>query len=324
MQTHRVATAIAFAVGVLTTPVAIAQSNATAQIKKAPFPEVVDTTHATKGAAALFHSFFTAKSRHEVDATMDHFSKTTLTYIDATVGWPFYSHEAFKSMFAEHMPKWPPSGLSYPTRILGDEHSAIVAFTDTPELFGSEIRILAAVDIKDGKIVRWIDYWDGRSFGSEQAAQMRTPADKFPTDFKETSVQGNASAKIRDVASKLNTAMASQDAKGAAALFSNDAVYEDLALRTQILGKLAIQRYLERGLAKLPTGGGSSLLHVVGSDMGGGYEWRAGPAYQTTVRRGITAIALDKDSKITRLTSVWDGAMVPDADIKGLMTLSLE
>ena len=66
------------------------------------------------------------------------------------------------------------------------------------------------------------------------------------------------------------------------------------------------------------------MLHVVGGDMGGGYEWQAAPDYRTTVRRGITAIALDQDSKITRLTTVWDGGMIPEADIKALMTLSLE
>jgi hypothetical protein len=29
---------------------------------------------------------------------------------------------------------------------------------DTPELFGGELRILAAVDFADGKIIRWVDY----------------------------------------------------------------------------------------------------------------------------------------------------------------------
>lgn len=309
---------MALAIGSLTATITNAQKN------KPLFPEIVDTAHTTEKAAAFFHSFFTAKSRHDVGATMDHFSRTTLTYIDATLGWPFYSHEALEGVFAEYMPKWPPSGLSYPTRILGDERSALVAFTDTPELFGSEIRILAAIDMKDGKVVRWVDYWDGRHFGAALAAKMRTPADQFPSDFKEASAPDNASAKIRDVASKLHAAMAGQDAKRAAELFSNDAVYEDLTLRTQVLGKLAIERYLARGLATLPAGAGSSILHVVGGDMGGGYEWQAAPAYRTTVRRGITAIALDQDGNITRLTTVWDGAMIPDADIKTLMTLSLE
>jgi len=63
---------------------------------------------------------------------------------------------------------------------------------------------------------------------------------------------------------------------------------------------------------------------VVGSDMGGGYEWQAAPAYRTSIRRGISAITLDQDGKITRLTTVWDGAMIPDADLKALILLSLD
>jgi len=288
------------------------------------FPEIIDATHATPKAAEFFHSFFTAKSRHDVDATMNHFSKTTLTYIDATLGWPFYTYDALKDVFVQYMPKWPPSGLSYPTLVLGDEHSALVAFTDTPELFGGEIRFLAAIDIKDGKIIRWIDYWDGRHFGAELAAKMRTPADKFPTDFKESTGPDNAAPTIRAAAGKLQAALADNDAKGAAALFSSDAVYEDMTPHAQVLGRLAIERYLGRALAKLPAGAGSSLLHVVGGDMGGGYEWQATPAYRACVRRGISAITLDREAKITRLTTVWDGAVIPDGDIKTLSLLSLD
>ena len=235
---------------------------------------------------------------------MNHFSKTTLTYIDTTLGWPFYTCDALKDVFAQYMPKWPPSGLSYPTLILGDEHSALVAFTDTPELFGGEIRTLAAIDIKDGKVVRWIDYWDGRHFGADLAPKMRTVADQFPTDFKESTVPDNAAPTIRAAAGQLEAALAGNDAKGATALFSSDAVYEDMTLRAQVLGRLAIERYLGRALAKLPAGAGSSLLNVVGGDKGGGYEWQAAPAYRPSVRRGISAITLDQDGKITRLRTV--------------------
>jgi len=301
-----------------------AVSDCGAQQKKSLFPEIVDVTHATPKAAEFFHSFFTAKSQHNVDATMNDFSNGTLTYIDATLGWAFYTHDALKDVFVQYMPKWPPSGLSYPTLILGDKHSALVAFTDTPELFGGEIRALAAIDMKDGKVIRWIDYWDSRHFGAELAAKLRTPADKFPTDFKESTAPDNAAPAIRAVAGKLQAAFAANDAKGAAALFSSDAVYEDMTLHTQVLGRLAIERYLGRALARLPAGVGSSLLHVVGSDMGGGYEWQAAPAYRASVRRGISAITLDRELKITRLTTVWDGGIIPDADMKALIVLSLE
>ena len=318
MRIRAITQALAITIVSLTVNAAGAQQN------RSLFPEIVDASHATAKASAFFHSVFTAKSRHDVDATMDHFSRTTLTYMDATLGWAFYTHEGLRGVFAQYMPQWPPSGVSYPTRILGDEHSALVAFTNTPELFGGELRVLAAIDIKDGKIVRWIDYWDSRHFGAKLAATLRAPADKFPTDFKESSAADNASARIRDVASRLQGALASNDSKTAASLFSTDAVYEDMTLRTQVLGRLAIERYLSRALATLPAGGGSSLLHVVGGDMGGGYEWQAAPAYRTTVRRGITAIVLDQDGKISHLTTVWDGAMISDTDLRALMTLSLD
>ena len=286
-------------------------------------PEIVDATHATPKAAEFFHSFFAAKNRHDVDVTMNHFSKTTLTYMGATLGWPFYTYDALKDVFVEYVPKWPPSGLSYPTLILGDEHSALVAFTDTPALFGGEIRILAAIAMKDGKVIRWID-WDGRHFGAELAARLRTPADSFPTDFKESTAPDNASQIVRAVAGKLQAGFAGNDPKRAAALFSSDAVYEDMTLRAQVLGRLAIERYLGRVLAKVPAGAGSSLLPVVGGDTGGGYEWHAAPDFRASVRRGISAITLNQDSKITRLTTVWDGAVIPDADIKALILLSLD
>src|ERR1700684_827955 len=201
------------------------------------YPEVVVTSHATPEVAAFFKSYFTAKSQHKPAPTTDHFSEAHLTYIDAALGWPFYSKKGMTDLFEQYMPKWPPTGLSYPTRISGDTHSAVVAFTDTPELFGGEIRILAAIDFKDGKIVRWIDYWDGRSFGAETAAKMRTPADKFPTNFDYDVASEGASAKIKDVSQKLAAAFASGDAQAAGAVFTNAAVYMDRGLRARVLGK---------------------------------------------------------------------------------------
>jgi hypothetical protein len=285
------------------------------------YPEVVNTSHASPQAAAFFKSYFTAKSEHKPAATTDHFSEAHLTYIDATLGWPFYNKKGMTDIFEMYMPKWPPSGLSYPTRVSGDTHSALVAFTDTPELFGGEIRILAAVDFKDGKVVRWIDYWDARSFGAETAAKMRTPADKFPTNFDYEVTSDGASAKIKDVAQKLSTAFAGADAKAAAALFSYDAVYTDRALRTRVLGRLAIAKYLGRLLAKVPYGSGAKLVHVVGSDQGGGYEWTnaEGP-----VKRGIVSIDLNSAGQIERLDATWDNGMMSDADLQPLVLLSVE
>jgi hypothetical protein len=295
---------------------------ATAGLRAEPlYPEIVSTSHATPQVAEFFKSYFTAKSEHKPVPTTDHFSEAHLTYIDAALGWPFYSKKGMTDIFEQFMPKWPPSGLSYPTRISGDLHSAVVAFTDTPELFGGEIRILAAVDFKDGKVVRWIDYWDGRSFGAEAAAKMRTPPDKFPTNFDYDVASDGASAKIKDVAQKLATAFAAGDVAAADALFSSDAVYLDRALRVRILGKEAIGKYLGRVLATVPYGKGAKLMHVVGSDQGGGFEWTNATG---AVKRGIVAIELNSAGQIERLDTTWDNGVMSDADLQALVLQSIE
>jgi hypothetical protein len=214
------------------------------------------------------------------------------------------------------MPRMKPEALSYPLRILGDRHSALVYFEDTPELFGKELRILGAVSFDDkGRIIRWMDYWDGRSSDRKTAIG---PA--YPTDFHDNI--GNATGRIADTARKLQAAFSAGDAKAATALFSNDAVYEDMALHSQILGKLAIERYLSRALAKVPYGGSASVAHVVGGDLGGGYEWHAAQGFPQ--RRGNTAIELDKQGRITRLTAVYDSGLFTDDAYRQLVQLSAE
>jgi hypothetical protein len=177
-------------------------------------------------------------------------------------------------------------------------------FTDTPELFGGELRIIGAVDFRNGKIVRWVDYWDSTSFDTKLFGQMRTPEEKFPTEFGEKAVPASAAPPVRKTALALQQAFASGDAEAAAALFTYDAVYEDAALRTQILGRAAIERYLKRILPAAPYGRGSRVRHVVGSTSGGGFEWYASP--ESKVRAGITALELDPSGKILRLTTVYD------------------
>jgi thioredoxin reductase len=48
---------------------------------------------------------------------------------------------------------------------------------DTPELFGGEIRALGVIDLEDGKITRWVDYWDAHAFGESAAGFIRTGQD---------------------------------------------------------------------------------------------------------------------------------------------------
>ena len=281
---------------------------------------MADTRHASPEVAEFLASFFSAKNSHDVGATMRHFSPQMVTYTDSTLGWPFDGFEILESVFAQYMPQWPATALSYPTRILGDANSALVAFTDTPELFGGELRIFGAVDMEDGKIVRWVDYWDSTRFDDNLYAQMRTPAESFPSDFKESRIGVKADPAMAATATQLQSAWAAGDALAAAELLSYDAVYEDMALRTQVLGRAEIESYLGRVLRVAPYGNGSRLRHVVGGSSGGGFEWFASPG--SSVAGGITALEIGGNGRIDRITSVYDSRQLSEADRRSLVLSS--
>ena len=106
------------------------------------------TAHAdaapTSPLADVLESFFETKTACDVEGTMSYFSPNLASYIDATLGWDFDSYDALKGVFNQYMPNWAPPARSYATRILANDTSALVHMTDTPELFGGELRILAA------------------------------------------------------------------------------------------------------------------------------------------------------------------------------------
>src|SRR5687768_6593591 len=109
---------------VLLAAITVAVTPLFARMEEPSYPQVVDDSHATPEASQFFGSFFAAKSKHDVAATMKHFSPELATYTDATLGWPLEGFDAVEAIFNQYMPKWPASGLSYPTRILGDTQRA--------------------------------------------------------------------------------------------------------------------------------------------------------------------------------------------------------
>jgi ketosteroid isomerase-like protein len=286
--------------------------------KKLPYPDVTDASHATDRVEDIFEGFFSAKSLHDGNTMMTFWAQDPILYIDATSGgiWPTYA--ALKAVWTgPFFANAPPSGLSYPLRIIGDSHSALVEFVDTPTLLGAELRILGSVTFDHhGKIVRWIDYWDARS-----ALRKTTIGPSYPTDFHDT--VENTSPEIKNVVQALQTAFAAGDAATATALFTPDAVFEDMGLHTRVEGQLQIQRYLTRGLSLLPYGVGASVAHVVGGRQGGGYEWHAALS-GSPLKRGNTAIELDDNGKITRFTTIWDTSQVADPTYHTLVLLAAE
>jgi len=278
-----------------------------------PYPDIADTSHATAAAAAFFRSFFTAKTSKDIESTHAHFHPAKTAYFDATLGWALPTNGDVRTMWEQYMPQWPTGAKSYPTQILGDMTSAVVFTTDTPELFGGEIRTISIADLQDGKIVRMVDYWDGRGFGAQLAASLRVPADAYPHDLGSSTVTSRPGP-VATAAQELSAAFAAGDAGRAGELFSYDAVFEDMALRAQLRGQAAIVRYLRRALPGLPYAR-ASVRHVAGAGRGGGYEWRADGQ---PVPAGAAALELSGDGKITKFTVVWDGSLLDDQAITAL------
>ncbi|MEZ4552453.1 MAG: hypothetical protein R3B59_00935 [Dehalococcoidia bacterium] len=248
-----------------------------------------------------FERFYRVKSSADVEGTMGFFSSGLVTYTDATLGWGLDGFEALRGLFAQYMPTWPSTARSYHTGVLAGESSALVRMVDTPELFGGELRILGAVDFVDGKIVRWVDYWDSSFFDAAAYEAMRTPAESFPRDLKESRVPSQAAPELTEAASELQRAFAAADVAAVAARLHADVLFEDMALRAQLVGRAEATRYLERVLGEAPYGRGSRLRHVVGGAAGGGFEWTAADGLV-----GITALELDGAGLVTRVTSVYD------------------
>ncbi|MEU3982312.1 hypothetical protein AB0F77_19780 [Streptomyces sp. NPDC026672] len=283
---------------------------------------VIDTSHATDEVARIFSAYFRTKSAKDYEGISTFFSKRNANYLDAILGWPFYGWQAIHDLFARYMPRWPKDGTSSPVRILGDATSAVVFFTNTADLFGpSEMRAAGVVDFQRGKIARWVDYWDGRHFGTANLDASRLPADEFPQDWMESTVGEGAAPVIRQVSARLAAALQAGDGEGAAALFASDAVFEDMTAHLQILGPRSIGAFLTAAADVLPYAGrGTRVRHVVGGALGGGYEWAAaGP-----VPRGLNALELDVHGRITRLTAVWDGTLVDDDTLLTMARRAIE
>ncbi|MEA3207502.1 MAG: hypothetical protein QOE70_559 [Chthoniobacter sp.] len=285
-------------------------------------PTIVDARHANKEAFDLFTRFFATKSRHDCDATMEFISRDLSVYVDATLGWELNGYDALKEVWAKYMPTWG-EGKSYPTRILGDVNggtgSVMLEFTDTPELFGADMRVLGAVDVVDGKITRWADYWDSAAYDGKRFEKMkRPPADVSLALRSEPPVAG---ARIRDVVSKFVEMVSAGNTAGAATLLSYDAVFEDRSLNTRIAGCPAINRYLSRVNHKSPFGRGVKLGHVVGGDAGGGFEWASS---SSSVKTGAASLAINAEGQITHASILYDSRNLAATSRNELAALTLE
>jgi limonene-1,2-epoxide hydrolase len=283
---------------------------------------LADTRHANTEAVNFIQSFFAAKNSHNVEATMEFISPDLSVYADVTLGWELVGFGGLKDVWALYMPEWG-VGLSYPTRIVGHiedgEGSVLIAFTDTPELFGGELRVFGSIDVRNHKITRWADCWDSAAMAAETYAALKRPEPEIALALR--SEEAPSAERIRLVSRRLAEALSSGDVNSAANLFSYDGIFEDLALNTHVQGRNGIARFLDRVVDLAPFGRTILPGHIVGGDLGGGFEW--GVAGSHPVRNGSSLIELDSDGFITRASFTYDSRNLSEADRGRLSALSV-
>ena len=274
-----------------------------------PFQLPQDTKSFSADAelAELLSAYFVAKSSHDLEGVMRHYSRDVTTFTDAIMGWAINGYDAVEKSYEEVMGQFG-DGRSYPTAIRGfmkdGNGSAVMEVTNTPEIVGSELHMISSVDLREGKIVRWVDYWDSVSFDDGIYEEKRAPNDQFPETYLEDQVGRCNTPSSATAGSRLSALLSDGDSEGAANLFDYDGIFEDRAARVQIVGRSEIGSYLERVLQIAPFGFGSKVRHIVGGEDGGGLEWIAGP--HTPVRDGITSLAFGDGGLIKTATTVYD------------------
>jgi hypothetical protein len=257
---------------------------------------------------------FDAKSRglSGVNDFVGHFAPEKANYLDATMGWRITGADPARAK--ELFTTWKEGSRSYATRVLGDTDGAIVFMVDSTEMFGAEIRTVSSVDFEGGKIVRWVDYWSGRTWPSELLGHLSVPAGQWPADLDEATVTERADPAMRRLATELAAAFADDDADRAATLMTPDVEFDDVALNVHLTGGQAVRSFLTKALPQLPYGRGMTVRHVLGGARGGGFEWSAAD----NALPGVTALELGDDGRIARMTSAWNGRA---RDVEALVAL---
>lgn len=268
------------------------------------FPDLRTAPHAPAELGAFFADFFAAKNARDLDQTMSFFSPDLRTYTDATLGWDLASFDALRALYAQYMPTWSPAARSEPTRIFGDDRRAVLAFTDSPELFGAELRILGVVDLAGGKIVRWVDYWNGRTVPPALYHQLRAAS---PAQPHWPAAGTERPAATTDQA--LGGAFSRGEPAAIGAALAPEAVLEDLPLQLTITGRAAILRFLTLALPHLPYGRGARWADPLPLTSGGA-EWTAAPTWPAV--RGLTAVGCNAQGEIERLVSMYDARLISD------------
>jgi len=214
------------------------------------------------------------------------------------------------------------------------------------------LTIQSVVDMSDGFISRNVDYWDSRELGQADITgggttsgvavpfgavhpggiPLSAPPPVPPGNVVLASgVDGRASASpaMVNLVRELTNALSHGSVGDVLSFFTEDALYVNPVIHQgpafygnfdqtiQIRGLRLLRSFFEAVLNHLPDGPASTLIHVVGSAAGGGFEWKAGGPYAATGldRSGLAgSTALDLfGGKIRRMSVKFDTFQMPAA-----------
>lgn len=239
--------------------------------------------------------------------------------------------------------------------VTGDlRYGAVVEHVFSQNTFFSTngITIQSVIDMSNGFISRNLDYWDSRELGQADitgggttsgvavpfgavhpgGVPLSVPPPAPPSNVVLASgVDGRASASpaMVNFVKELTDALSQGSVGDVLSFFTEDALYVNPVVHQgpafygnfdqtiQIRGLGLLRPFFEAVLGLLPDGRASTLLHVVGSAAGGGFEWKAGGPYAATGldRSGLVgSTALDfSGSKIRRMSVKFDTFQMPAA-----------
>lgn len=239
--------------------------------------------------------------------------------------------------------------------VTGDlRYGAVVEHVFSRNTFFSSngLTIQSVIDMSDGFISRNVDYWDSRELGQADitgggatsgvavpfgavhpgGVPLSVPPPAPPTNVALASgVDGRASASpaMVNFVKELADALSQGSVGDVLSFFTEDALYVNPVIHQgpafygnfdqtiQIRGLRLLQPFFEAVLNLLPDARAATLIHVVGSAAGGGFEWKAGGPYAATGldRSGLAgSTALDfAGSKVRRMSVKFDTFQMPVA-----------
>ena len=262
---------------------------------------------------------------------------------------------AFNQLFASELQILGTGNVATIFHASGDiRYGAIIEQVSVRNAFFSTNGLTAqrVFDFDNGLVLRMTDYSDSRELGeSDIVGPPNTQGVAFPTApvnpggvprFSSspaapgnlaltTGVTGqpSASPEMIEFAQRFHAALKAGNTSSILSFFAEDAVYSNPIIHQgpvlygnfdqtlQIEGAELIAKFFFIVGGELPDCLGSSLIHIVGGESGGGFEWKAGGPYSKTgINRnglnGSTAIDLYK-GKIRRMSVKFDTYQLPTA-----------